>query len=108
MSSLFKLLLILMISSFSVSDIFDTGRQKYEQIQLLSTTSSCWNRILTMLHEHCSLDQLDKYQSLIAYQFTLCHLSAMNSDLKTLECHEHNIDSCIENLHKHTNAFIGK
>ncbi|UJR28083.1 hypothetical protein I4U23_009339 [Adineta vaga] len=105
MSSLLKLLCILLISSLSVSDVFDIGRQKYEQIQLLST-SSCWQRVLTMLHEHCSLDELDKYQSSIAYQFTLCHLSTMNSDLTLIQCNEQNTNSCVEKLHQHTNAFI--
>ncbi|CAF0901587.1 unnamed protein product [Adineta ricciae] len=110
MSSLFKLLLIVLMSSFSISDVFDTGRQKYQQIELLSKssteTSSCWHRVLTMLHERCSLDQLDQYQSLIAYQFTLCHLSTMNSDLTSIACDEHRVESCVEKLHQYTNAFI--
>ncbi|CAF0783780.1 unnamed protein product [Adineta steineri] len=101
-----KLLLLLTIGSFSFGDMFDNGRQKYEQILSLSSTSSCWHDVLTMLHKHCSIDELDKYQSLIAYQFTLCHLSSMNHDLSNIQCSETNVELCIEKLHQHMNAFI--
>ncbi len=110
MSSFLKLLLLLMISSFSSSDFFDNGRQKYEQILSFSSssTSSCWQQVLTMLHKHCSIDELDKYQSSIAYQFTLCHLSTMNHDLSTIQCNENQIELCVKKLHQHMNAFIGE
>jgi hypothetical protein len=107
MSSFLKLLMLLTISSFSSGDVFDTGRQKYEQILSLSS-STCWQQVLTMLHKHCSIDELDKYQSLIAYQFTLCHLSSMNHDLSSIQCNENNIELCVKNLHQHMNAFIGE
>ena len=107
MSSFFKLLILLTISSFSSTDLFDTSRQKYEQILSLSS-STCWREVLTMLKKHCSINELDKYQSLIAYQFTLCHLSSMNSDLSAIQCNENNIELCVQNLHQHMNAFIGK
>ncbi len=109
MSSFLKLLMLLMISSFSSSDVFDNGRQKYEQIlSLSSSTSSCWQEVLSLLHQHCSIDELEKYQSTIAYQFTLCHLSTMNSDLSDIQCQENNIQLCVEKLHQHMNAFIGE
>lgn len=108
-SNLIKLLILLMISSYSSSNILDNGRQKYEQIlSLSSSTSTCWNEVLTMLNKYCSIDELDKYQSLIAYQFTVCHLSTMNNDLVAIQCQEDNIQLCIEKLHKHMNAFIGE
>jgi hypothetical protein len=98
-----------MISSFSSSDFYNTGREKYEQILSLSSSqSTCWQQILSMLHEHCSLDELDRYQSSIAYQFTLCHLSTMNSDLSDIQCNENKIEFCVEKLHQHINAFIGE
>ncbi|CAF3861331.1 unnamed protein product [Rotaria sp. Silwood1] len=112
MSSFFKLLMLLIISSFASSDVFDNGRQKYEQILSLSSssssssTSSCWQKVLTMLQKYCSIDELDKYQSTIAYQFTLCHLSTMNDDLSNILCHRNNIELCVEELHQHMNAFI--
>ncbi|CAF3677177.1 unnamed protein product [Rotaria sordida] len=110
MSSFLKLLILLIISLLSSSDVFDNGRQKYEQILSLSssstTTSSCWQQVLIMLQKYCSIDELDKYQSIIAYQFTLCHLSTMNDDLSNILCHENNIELCVENLHQHMNAFI--
>jgi len=109
MSSFFKVLILLTISSFSSTDLFDTSRQKYEQIlSLSSSTSTCWHEILSMLHKYCSIDQLDKYQSLIAYQFTLCHLSTMNHDLLNIQCNENHIELCVEKLHEHMNAFIGE
>lgn len=101
--------MLLMISSYSSSNIFDNGRQKYEQILSLSSTkSTCWHEVLSMLHKYCSIDELDKYQSSIAYQFTLCHLSTMNSDLLNIQCNENNIDVCVEQLYKNMNAFIGE
>jgi hypothetical protein len=110
MSSFLKLLMLLMISSFSSSDVFDNGRQKYQHILSLSSksTSTCWQQVLSMLHEYCSIDEVEKYQSSIAYQFTLCHLSTMNSDLSTIQCNENHIDLCVEKLHQHMNAFIGE
>jgi len=111
MSSFLKLLLLLIIISFSSSDFFDNGRQKYEQILSFSSsssTSSCWQQVLTMLHKHCSIDELDKYQSSIAYQFTLCHLSTMNHDLSAIQCSENQIELCVKKLHQHMNAFIGE
>ncbi|CAF0834528.1 unnamed protein product [Rotaria sp. Silwood1] len=104
--------MLLIISSFASSDVFDNGRQKYEQILSLSSssssssTSSCWQKVLTMLQKYCSIDELDKYQSTIAYQFTLCHLSTMNDDLSNILCHRNNIELCVEELHQHMNAFI--
>jgi hypothetical protein len=101
--------MLLMLSSFCSSHVFDNGRQKYEQLLLLSSTdSSCWHQVLTMLHKHCSTDELEKYQSSIAYQFTLCHLSTMNNDLLTSQCTEKNIELCVEKLHQNMNAFIGE
>lgn len=114
MTRLLNLLSVLLIRSFVVSDhdVFDTGRQKYQQLLSLSsspaTTSSCWHDVLTMLHKHCSLDELDRYQSTIAYQFTLCHLSTMNNDLGNLPCPEGSVHLCVEKLHQHMNAFIGE
>lgn len=99
--------MLLTISSFSSTDVFDTSRRKYEQI-LSSSSSTCWNQVLTMLHKHCSIDELEKYQSSIAYQFTLCHLSGMNHDLSDIQCNENNIEICVKNLHQHMNAFIGE
>jgi hypothetical protein len=109
MPNLIKLLSFLMISSVSCSDVYNTGRQKYEQILSFSSSqSTCWQQVLSMLHRHCSLDQLDQYQSSIAYQFTLCHLSNMNSDLSNLQCQDNRIEFCVEKLHKNMNAFIGE
>jgi hypothetical protein len=95
-----------MISSFSCSDVYNTARQKYEQI--LSSQSTCWQQVLSMLHKYCSLNELDQYQSSIAYQFTLCHLSSMNVDLSDIQCNENKIEFCLEKLHQHMNAFIGE
>ena len=108
MSHALKLLILLMIRSFSCSNIFDNGQQKFEEILSLSKASSCWHRVLTMLHKYCSIDEIDKYQSTIAYQFTLCHLSTMYNDLPDISCHQKNIELCVANLHEHMNAFIGK
>ena len=110
---LLNLLSVLLIRSFvdgNGGDVLDTGRQKYQQLLSLSSspaTSSCWHDVLTMLHKHCSLDELDRYQSAIAYQFTLCHLSTMNNDLGNLQCPEGSVHLCVEKLHQHMNAFIG-
>ncbi|CAF2874835.1 unnamed protein product [Rotaria sp. Silwood2] len=101
--------MLLIVSSFCSGDVFDNGRQKYEQILSLSsssTTSTCWQKVLIMLQKYCSIDELDKYQSTIAYQFTLCHLSTMNDDLSNILCLQNNIELCVENLHQHMNAFI--
>lgn len=110
MIHLLYLIFIVFVDLTSTDDIFNHGRQKYEQIRSLSTsqTAPCWQNILTMLHEHCSIDQLDRYQGFIAYQFTLCHLSTMNQDFDSLSpCTEDNIHQCLEQLHQHMNAFIG-
>lgn len=100
---------LLIISSSSCNHLYQTGRQKYEQIMSLSSTkSTCWQQVLSMLNEYCSLDQLEKYQSSIAYQFTLCHLSTMNDDLTLIQCNEPKTELCVEKLHGHMNAFIGE
>ncbi|CAF3971735.1 unnamed protein product [Rotaria magnacalcarata] len=106
MSSYVKVLILLTITAFSSSDVFNNGQQKYEQILSLSSTSTCWQDVLIMLQKYCSIDELDKYQSKIAYQFTLCHLSAMNDDSSNILCQQTDIELCVENLHQHMNAFI--
>lgn len=102
---------VIFLVNFSMcNDVFNSGRDKFEQIRSLSSskTSPCWTKILTMLNEHCSIDQLEKYQSFIAYEFTLCHLSTMNEDFDSFpKCNEENVDQCVEQLHRHMNAFIG-
>ena len=110
MSSLVQVIcLLLIIRAFSCSDLYNTGREKYEQILSLSSTkSTCWQQVLSMLQNYCSLDQLEKYQSSIAYQFTLCHLATMNGDLSEMQCDEPNSELCVEKLHGHMNAFIGE
>lgn len=104
-----QVFILFLVSSFVSNHVFDNGRQKYEQLLALSSsnTSPCWQRVLAMLHAHCSIDELERYQSFIAYQFTLCHLSAMNNDLSQLPCTEDNTHVCVEQLHEHMNAFIG-
>ncbi|CAF2151200.1 unnamed protein product [Rotaria magnacalcarata] len=106
MSSYVNVLILLTITAFSSSDVFNNGQQKYEQILSLSSTSTCWQDVLIMLQKYCSIDELDKYQSKIAYQFTLCHLSAMNDDSSNILCQQTDIELCVENLHQHMNAFI--
>lgn len=109
MSNLLRVSICVMINLLfhANANIHDSGRQKYEQILSLSTsTSTCWQQVLALLQQHCSMDQLDKYQSTIAYQFTLCHLSTMQTDLTELQCPNDRIEFCVEKLHKHMNAFI--
>ena len=109
MNRCIQVFVFLLASSFVSNHAFDSGRQKYEQLLSLSSsaTSPCWQQVLAILHDHCSIDDLERYQSFIAYQFTLCHLSAMNNDVSPLPCAEDNIHVCVEQLHEHMNAFIG-
>jgi len=110
MSNLLRVNIFFMISIVLIhanANIHDSGRQKYEQILSLSTsTSTCWQQVLALLQKHCSMNELDKYQSTIAYQFTLCHLSTMQTDLSKLQCQDNQIEFCVEKLHEHMNAFI--
>lgn len=108
MSNFLKLLILFIISSCSYCDVFENGRKKYEQIVSFSSTSSCWQDVLELLQSYCSIDAIDRYQSKIAYQFTLCHLSTMSDDLSNILCQENNIELCVEKLHQHMNAFIGE
>lgn len=107
----FVYILIAIVHRSTADDVLHSGRKKYDEIRSLSassSTSTCWQEILNLLHEHCSIDQLNQYQSMIAYQFTLCHLSSMGSDLATsLLCIEENLENCVARLHQDMNAFIG-